>query len=252
MFDVISSYGWFNITVLIISAVLIGINKTAIPGLGVLPVVMLSNCFETRMSTGLQLGMLAMADVIAVIYYRRSADWKIVLRLLPWALVGLGVGSLLLNFVIPQDGNVMKKIIGILVLALMVLGIVYKKMNPDKIPSGKGVAAFFGVLMGTTTQLANAAGPISSIYFLAMKLPKEKYLGCCAWYFLILNWIKLPIFVAEGRITLESAKLDLCMIPFLIAGGALGILLLRKIPQKIFETIIQVLVVIAAGKLLWS
>ena len=251
MFDVISSLSAIQLTVLIIGAVLIGINKTAIPGLGVLPVVMLTMTFETRMSTGLQLGMLAMADVIAVIYYRRSADWKIVLRLLPWALVGLGIGSVLLNFVIPPGGNVMRRVIGAVVLALMVLSFIRKRLDPDKIPSGKGVAAFFGMLMGTTTQLANAAGPISSIYFLAMKLPKDKYLGCCAWYFLILNWIKLPIFVMEGRITWHSFQLDLCMLPFLVLGGALGIFLLKKLPQAIFEAVIQVLVVVAAVKLLW-
>ena len=88
MLDVISALEPVQLTVLIIGAILIGINKTAIPGLGVLPVVMLTMTFETRMSTGLQLGMLAMADIIAVVYYRRNADWKIVLRLLPraWSL----------------------------------------------------------------------------------------------------------------------------------------------------------------------
>ena len=251
MFDIFMALEPLQMAALIIGAVLIGINKTAIPGLGVLPVVMLAITFETQMSTGLQLGMLAMADIIAVAYYRRHADWKIVLRLLPWALVGLVIGSLLLNFVIPPGGNVMRRVIGIIVLALMVISFIHKRLKPDQIPSGKGFAAFFGILMGSTTQLANAAGPVSSIYLLAMKLPKDKYLGCCAWFFLILNWIKLPIFIAEGRITWQSFQLDLLMIPFLIVGGVLGIVLLRKLPQKIFETVIQILVVVAAVRLLW-
>lgn len=251
MFDVFMALEPLQMAALIIGAVLIGINKTAIPGLGVLPVVMLAMTFEIQMSTGLQLGMLAMADIIAVAYYRRHADWKIVLRLLPWALAGLVIGSLLLNFVIPPGGNVMRRVIGVIVLALMVISFVHKRLKPEQIPAGKGFAAFFGILMGSTTQLANAAGPVSSIYLLAMKLPKDKYLGCCAWFFLILNWIKLPIFIAEGRITWSSFQLDLLMIPFLIAGGALGILLLRKLPQKIFETIVQILVVVAAIRLLW-
>ena len=83
-----------------------------------------------------------------------------------------------------------------------------------------------------------------------MKLPKEKYLGCCAWFFLILNWLKLPIFAMEGRVTVESVKLDFCMLPFLIFGGFLGIVLLKKIPQKLFEEIIQILVFAASVKLL--
>ena len=238
-----------QLTILCIAAVLIGINKTAIPGLGVLPVVMLTMYFETRMSTGIQLGMLALADLIAVAYYRKKADWRILLHLLPWALLGLAVGSGILRL-IPENGVVMKRVIGGIVLALMIVSFIRKRIAPENIPSGTGWSAFYGILLGSTTQLANAAGPISSIYFLAMKLPKEKYLGCCAWFFLMLNWIKLPIFAWEGRVTLASVKLDLCMIPFILLGGFLGIVLLRKMPQKIFETVIQILVVVAAIRLL--
>ncbi|MBE6398919.1 MAG: sulfite exporter TauE/SafE family protein [Lentisphaerae bacterium] len=251
MFDFICNLEIYQLVTLCIAAVLIGINKTAIPGLGVLPVVMLTMAFETKMSTGVQLGMLALADVIAVAYYRRNADWKFLLRLFPWALVGLAVGSVILRF-IPTDGSVMKRVIGGIVLALMVLGFVRKRLAPEKIPAGTGWAAFYGILMGSTTQLANAAGPISSLYLQAMKLPKEKYMGCCAWYFLILNWIKLPIFAWEGRVTMESVKLDLCMIPLIILGGVLGIVLLKKMSQQLFENIVLVLVVVAAIRLLWG
>ena len=240
-----------QLIVLIIAAMLIGINKTAIPGLGVLPVVMLTLVFETRTSTGVQLGMLALADIVAVAYYRKQADWKVLWRLFPWALAGIALGSVILRY-IPTDGSVMKRTIGGIVLALMALSILRKKLAPEKIPSGIGWSGFYGILLGSTTQLANAAGPISSLYLLAMKLPKETYMGTCAWFFLILNWLKLPIFAFEGRVTLESVKLDLCMLPFIIFGGFLGIVLLRKIPQKIFEYVIQILVVIASIRLLWG
>ena len=249
MFEAILSLEPLQLGVLIVAAMLIGVNKTAIPGLGVLPVVMLTLVFETRLSTGVQLGMLALADLIAVAYYRKHGDWKILLRLLPWALVGIAAGSLILR-AIPAGGPGMKRMIGGIVLALMILNIVRKRLAPEQIPSGIGWSGFYGILLGSTTQLANAAGPISSIYFLAMKLPKEKYLGCCAWFFLILNWLKLPIFALEGRVTWASLQLDLCMIPFLILGGFLGIVLLKKMPQKIFEAVVQLLVLVASIRLL--
>ena len=251
MFDVIASLDSTQLIVLIIAAMLIGINKTAIPGLGVLPVVMLTLVFETRMSTGVQLGMLALADIVAVAYYRKQADWKVLWRLFPWALAGIALGSMILRY-IPTDGAIMKRTIGGIVLALMVLSILRKKLAPEKIPSGIGWSGFYGILLGSTTQLANAAGPISSLYLLAMKLPKETYMGTCAWFFLILNWLKLPIFALEVRVTLDSVKLDFCMLPCIIFGGFLGIVLLRKMPQKIFEYIIQTLVVIASVRLLWG
>ena len=190
--------------------------------------------------------MLAMTDLLAVAWYRRHADWKIVLRLLPWAFAGLALGSWTLRYV---SDEAMRPLLGAIVLILAALNLLRARLAPEKIPSGSAVAAACGVTLGFTTQVANAAGPVAAIYFLAMKLPKEKYMGCSAWFFLIINWTKLPIFLWEGRITMEALRIDLVMIPFLLIGAALGILLLSKMPQKLFENIIQVLVVATAIKL---
>lgn len=244
--DLFNEFTFLQMLTLIVSAVLIGINKTAIPGIGVLPVVLLTMAFPARLSTGLQLIMLAMTDLLAVAWYRRHADWKIVLRLLPWAFAGLALGSWTLRYV---SDEAMRPLLGAIVLILAALNLLRARLAPEKIPSGSAVATACGVTLGFTTQVANAAGPVAAIYFLAMKLPKEKYMGCSAWFFLIINWTKLPIFLWEGRITMEALKIDLVMIPFLLIGAALGILLLSKMPQKLFENIIQVLVVATAIKL---
>ena len=141
----------WQIAVLAIGALIIGINKTALPGIGLLPVILLASTFETRLSTGLQLGMLALADIMAVIWYHRHADWKILLRLLPWALAGLAVGSAILRFIPPDDTRTMNIIIGVIVIALAIFSVIRKRLNPDKIPSGTGAAACYGILLGTTS-----------------------------------------------------------------------------------------------------
>ena len=251
MQELFSSFSGIQIAVLLISAVLVGINKTAVPGLGVIPVMLLASAFETRLSTGLQLGMIALCDLMAVAWYRRGADWRLIVRLLPWALVGLGVGSAILYLLPANDDVFMRRLIGAIVLCLAVISFIKNRMNPDKIPSGTGYAAFFGILLGTTTQLANAAGPVSSIYLLSMKFDKARYMGTAAWFFLIVNWIKVPIFAIEGRMTLQSVLIDLSLIPVMIIGAVLGILLFRKIPQKVFDGVIQVFVLFAAIKMLF-
>ncbi len=249
MIEAISNLSVFQIVILCLSALLIGINKTALPGIGILPVVLLANTFDARISTGMQLLMLAWADIMAVIYFRRSADWKLILRLLPWSLSGLAIGWWLLSYIPPENTSAMKLLIGWIVIGLLILNFFRKRLNPDKIPSGMLPSAFYGSLMGSTTMLANAAGPISAIYLLSMKLTKEQYMGSGAWLFMIVNWIKLPMFWYQGRITKEVLMLDLWMIPLLIAGGFLGIVLFKKMPQQLFEKIVTVLVVIAAVKM---
>ncbi len=251
MFAFLNDYSALQLTMLVLAAVLIGLNKTAMPGLGILPVVILAAFFPTRLSTGLQLGMLAMTDILAVAYYRRHADWKILLRLFPGALAGLAVGSLILHLIPPDNDLVMRRLIGIIVLLLVIGNFIRKRLDPERIPSGKMAAGVYGVLLGACTQLANAAGPVSAIYFLTMRLPKEQYMGCTAWFFLMLNWIKVPIFAMEHRITMESIRLDLLMLPILLLSGIAGIYLFKKMPRALFEGIVQTLVLAATVKLLF-
>ena len=238
-----------QIAVLCVSAVIIGINKTGMPGLGLLPVVMLANSFEPGLSTGLQLMMIAMADIPAIICYRKTVNWKIILRLLPAALTGIVLGILVLHFAADVNLNIL---IGIIVLGLCIFTVLKDFIWRDatKVPTHWTFSAFFGLLAGFTTLVANAAGPVMAIYLISMRFDrKSEYMGTAAWYFFLLNWLKLPIFYAQGRITPESVRADLAMIPLLLIGAALGIWVLRKLPQKLFEKIILFLSALAALKL---
>ena len=240
---------WLQITGLLVSAILIGINKTALPGIGTLPVIFLTLLFQAHLATGLQLIMLCTADLMAVAYYRKSANWKLVLRLLPCALCGIALGSVTLRFVTDE---ILRNAIGIIILLMAALHFIHKHwINPDKVPNHPAFIMMVGIVAGFTTQVANAAGPVMALYLLAMRLPKEEYMGTCAWYFMILNWIKMPIFIMEGRITQEALLIDLPMLPIVLLGAFLGVLFLRKIKQKTFETAIQILIVLSALYLLF-
>jgi len=239
-----------QLIVLMIAAVLIGINKTGLPGLGLLPVVMLANTFPVGLSTGIQLGMLALADLPAAWYYRKTVNRSQLLRLIPMALVGILCGHLVLHWI--KDDWTLNLLIGAVILALCLFGLLkdFILKDKEKIPTHWSFAAFFGLLAGFTTQVANAAGPVMAIYLIAMRFEKKEYMGTAAWYFMILNWTKVPIFMYEGRITLASVRADLAMIPLLLVGAAVGIWMLKKMPQKLFEKIVLILAAAAAVKLL--
>ncbi len=243
------SFGTVNLwqmAVLAFCAVLIGINKTGLPGLGTLPVVLLTLTFDPQSSPGIQLILLCAADVTAVIYYRRHAEWKIIFRVIPFALLGLGAGHLVLRFL---PGNHLPQLIGGIIIALTVLNYFKDRLLKHIEAGGLPMASAFGILMGCTTQIANAAGPVSTIYLLLMKLEKHRFMGVTSYLFLLLNWIKLPIFISEGRVTLDSFKLDLWVLPFLLLGGVLGVIFLNRIPQKKFEFLLQMLILVSAAVL---
>jgi len=108
-----------------------------------------------------------------------------------------------------------------------------------------------GFLAGITTMMANAAGPIMIIYLLAMQLPKIEFVGTRAWFFFIVNWLKVPFSTNLQLMTTESIKLDLMMLPFIALGALLGVFFLKKIPQKAFSVVVQILAAAAAVKLLF-
>ena len=244
----INLFGW---VVIAVSAVVVGMSKTGLPGLGILPVPMMALAFSTRESTGLLLGILILADLFAVTYHRRNAQWWHVLRLLPAALAGIVAGYFGLRVINDQQ---LKPIIGGIVLAM--LGLNYWRTRAGgqetPIPSQWWFAPVLGFMAGVTTMMANAAGPVMIIYLLAMRLPKVEFVGTSAWFFFAVNWLKVPFSASLNLVSVESVKLNLIMLPFIAAGALLGILVLKRIPQKAFTLIVQILAAAAAVKLLFS
>ncbi len=239
-------FGWGELAVLAFSAILIGINKTGVPALGTVPVILLALAFPARMSQGLQLVMLAMADLVAIYCYRKNVDWKTIGRLLPWAVCGIAVGSLTLRLM--TDDDVLRLVIGVIVLAMSLLNLLRRRYSEQLklLPGVWWFGASFALLAGFTTQVANAAGPVMAIYLLTLGLDKKSYMRVAAWFFMLVNWIKLPVFVSEGRIDWTVVRADLAMIPMLLLGAGLGLLLVNRIPQKAFERVVEIMIIVSA------
>ena len=107
-----------------------------------------------------------------------------------------------------------------------------------------------GSLGGITTMLANAAGPVMSAYFLALKLSKTTFIGTCAWFFFVINIFKAPFMLHEGMITAQSLKANLLLLPALLLGVFAGVLVVKRINQNIFEWAVIILAAAGCVKLL--
>ena len=239
--------GW---VVIALCAVMVGISKTGIPGIGILIVPLMALVLPTRKSTGLLLGILILADLFAIVYHRRNAEWRHVLRLLPAALAGIVAGYFGLGWV---DDRQLKPIIGGIVLVM--LGVSYwrtrAKGDEAPIPTQWWFAVGLGFMAGVTTMMANAAGPVMIIYLLAMRLPKIEFVGTSAWFFFVVNWLKVPFSASLNLMTVDSVKINLMMLPCIALGAVAGIFFLKRIPQKAFNIVVQILAAAAAIKLLF-
>jgi uncharacterized membrane protein YfcA len=229
-----------------LGAFLVGLSKTGIPGLGILNVAIFALVFPARESVGLVLVILICGDIVAVSTYRRDASWPHLLRLFPWAAVGIVAGYFALGRV---DDVQMRQIIGAILLGLVVLQFVRSRL-PAKPDDGTVVqpwlAPLAGVAAGFTTMVANAAGPVMVLYLLAMRLPKLVFIGTAAWYFLLLNLFKTPFSAALGLINPGSLSISLLLGPFAVLGALVGRPIVERLNQRVFELIALALTLVAA------
>ncbi len=233
-------WGW---VVLAFCALLIGFSKTALGGLALVAVVLTSQVVATKDSTAVVLVMLLVGDLVATWTYRRDVDWRLIGRLIPHVLVGIGAGALFLNWV---DGPTLKRTMGVILLVLLVIG-----LWPDKLAAHRpSVGVAYGGLAGFTTMVANGGGPPMSLYLLARKYDKLRFLGTTAWFFFMVNLIKVPFSVANGILRPETALLGAVLAPLVLVGTWIGRLTIKRINQATFEKLVTAFVAVAAVYLL--
>ncbi len=234
--------------VALLSGLIVGFAKTGVAGTGLLAVPLFAMIFQPGQSVGVLLPVLCMADVLAVSYYRRHADWSKLWPLFPWVFLGLVVADRLASR-IPDD--VLRWVIAGIVLIMLAFSHFSKQKEISWQGSGWILRAFLGVLCGVTTMLANAAGPVMSVYLLACALPKKSFIGTGAWFFLLINLVKMPFMFHRGIITADSLAFNLKLLPVIMIGGVLGIWAVKRINETVFKNAVSVLAALAALKLLF-
>ena len=235
---------------LLISALTIGMSKAGLSGLGLAMVPMMALIFGARESTGIILPMLITADIMAVIYYRSHAVWKHILRVIPWAVAGIVIAIITGKMINDNQFRIVLLTIVWIMLILMVANDIRNKKGND-IPENHFFASVMGLAGGFSTMIGNAAGPVFTLYFLAMHLPKKVFIGTSAWLFLILNVGKLPLqaFIWKN-ISAETLKVDLIAVPVIALGMFLGIYIVKLLPEKVYRYLI-ILATMATSLLLF-
>jgi uncharacterized membrane protein YfcA len=233
-----------------LAALCIGFAKAGFGGVGMLAVLLMALVMPPRESTGTILPMLIMADIFAVVIYRQHANGRLVVKLLPPAVLGVVCGWLLMPHI---STAVFGPLIGWLTLALILL-VLLQKFTPIVRVAAEhpGLAWPFGWLAGVTTMLANAAGPVMAMYLLARRLPKMEFVGTAAWFFFVVNVIKVPFSASLGLINATSLTLNFCLLPAIVGGIFAGRWLLGKTNQLVFEWLMILFSVAGALRLVWK
>ncbi len=230
----------------IAGGLVIGMAKTGLNGLTLFFIPLMAIAFGSRASTGIILPMLCIGDIFAVAWYRHHAEGKYVLKLLPSTLCGMGAGVVIGGNLSDDAFRITLGIIIVVLLALMIWQDARNKKNVY--PNAWWFSAIAGLLAGFTTMIGNAAGTVMSIYLLSMRLPKNAFIGTAAWFFMIVNLLKVPLQIFFWKnISPASLAFDAVMIPVIAAGAFIGFKLTCKIPEKAYRIFIIVMTGLAAA-----
>jgi uncharacterized membrane protein YfcA len=242
LFSYAISYQQFGL--LLLAAFLIGMAKTGVHGVGMLSVPIMALIFGGKISSGLVLPILIMADLFAVRYYHRHANWGFLVKLLPSAMVGVIIATMVGNLI---DDAVFKQTMAIIIFASLGIMVWMETANKEKIPDYLWFAILMGTLGGITTMIGNLAGSVMALYLLSMRLPKNEYIGTAAWFFLIINVFKVPFHVWSWEtITLNSFYLNLLSLPFIALGAYAGIKIVKRIEDKHYRWLVIAMTGVAA------
>lgn len=238
--DTISMWGFVALAA---AAVLVGFSKTAVSGANTVSLAVFAAVLPARESTGVLLPILIAGDTIAVLTYRRHAHWPTLWRLFPAVAAGVVLGTV---FMLWADDGAVRVSIGSILLLMAGVTIWRRRHTPQEGTPEEGTATLkgrvkarsYGVLGGFTTMVANAGGPVMSLYLLSAGFRKLGFLGTSAWFFLIVNTSKVPFSVGLGLIDLDSLLLDALLVLFVLPGAVLGKLCVDRINQRVFERLV--------------
>lgn len=225
-------------------AFFIGLSKAGLKGIDLMNVTIMALVFGGKASTGIVLPLICFADILAVTYYHRHAEWKHFWRLMPWMVVGILIGVFVGKNL---EELIFRRIMAVIIVLTVFAMLVLEVRKNIQLPKSKLFAASMGLGAGFATMLGNLAGAFSNLYFLAMRIPKNIFIGTSAWVFLVINYFKLPFQIIYWKnITLSTLTIDLLLIPVLLIGFWAGIKIVSKIKDTSYRKVVMVLTLIGA------
>ena len=236
--------GWILLLALF-GALCIGLSKSGLAGTATLNVVLMAQIFGAKPSVGLVLPLLIVADLLGFLINRKGGSWRQIVPMMPPAIAGVIVGWLLLDRI---DNAVARVVIGWIILGLLAFNFVLRKRREQflALTEHRGFAQGMGFLAGAVTMIANAAGPVMTVFLLSQRLEKREHLGVFCRFFLFINLFKLPFSNSVGLISGPSLLTNLVLLPGVFLGIYLGWKILKRIPQDAFENTLAILTAFAA------
>lgn len=240
-----------TLAILILAVILLGMAKGGLAGVGALATPLAALVLPPATAAALLLPILIVQDVISVWSFRHNWDGWIIGWMLPGAAAGIGLGWLYADRV---DEAQLMAALGAITLAFGVYRLWVERGGRIVAASQSPgwVGTIFGGIMGLTSQIAHAGGPPFQMWVTPRRLPHLTFIGTSAILFAIVNWMKVPAYLALGAFPHEVVVAALLLMPLAIVSTLFTVRWMKRMNPERFYVLIYVLMVLLGAKLLWS
>jgi uncharacterized membrane protein YfcA len=240
-----------TLAVLIVAVILLGMAKGGLAGVGSLATPLAALVLPPATAAALLLPVLIVQDVISVWSFRRTWDGWVVGWMLPGAALGVAAGWYYAERV--NEAQLMAAL-GAITLAFGLYRLWVERGGRVVAASTSPgwVGTIFGGVMGFTSQIAHAGGPPFQMWVTPRKLPHLSFIGTSAILFAIVNWMKVPAYLALGAFPHEVVVAALLLMPLAIVSTLVTVRWLKRMNPARFYVLVYVLMVLLGAKLLWD
>ncbi|MBT8408295.1 MAG: sulfite exporter TauE/SafE family protein [Alphaproteobacteria bacterium] len=228
-----------------------GISKGGFgSGAAFLATPILALIVEPGLALGLMLPLLMLADAVALPPYWKLWDWPASRLLIVGSLPGVALGAALYTV---ANADMLRLLIGAMALAFVAYQLtVARWQNPGGRHFGPQVGLGAGAVAGFTSFISHAGGPPVAMYLLARGASKTGYQATTVLVFWAINIFKFVPYAFLGVFTADTLHANLMLIPFALAGVAIGVRAHHVVPERIFFAITYVLLAATGAKLVWD
>lgn len=222
--------GWI---VTVVAVLLTGISKAGLGGgLGGLAVPLMSMWISPRDAVAVMLPILIVMDFSGIRAWQGKADWSDLRRLVPAALIGIGLGTLVFDLL---SERMVKLLLGLIAMIFAADRLLRRKSaDGAPRPLSRAFAWLCGAGAGFTSTLAHSGGPPLMIYLFSRGLSKEAFVATSVFFFTAINLSKLPFYLAIGLFSRETLLMSAMLVPLVPFGVWLGLRLMKRIPERPF------------------
>jgi uncharacterized membrane protein YfcA len=220
---------------------LIGLSKTAFAGaLGVFAVPLLMLKLPAPEAIALMLPLLIIADILSVKSYWKQWDSRLLLSLIPGAIIGVLVAYLTIDVV---NANYLKAIVASLCILFALKNILFKQKTFNTL-NNKWGALLMPAFSGITSTLVHAGGPPLIIYFSAIKLAPKQFVATAAIFFASMNIFKLIGAISLGLLSNDIIVTALAFIPLALIGNWIGLKVNSRMNKVLFLKLMNYLLLL--------